>query len=233
MAAAARRLIFPLVPRRKRLPLMYWLNRFGGWSEAELVHLAKIAGSSGIALDIGANNGGYTYPLSKLFSRVYAFEINEDVTDWIRAYDADNIEIIHCGLSSAAGTARFYIPVLNGVTLDGWGSLDRANLQEADGHREKDVGLARLDDFGIRGIGFIKIDVEGHEVEVLQGAIETIRECRPTVLIEVRERNLALVDAWFRDLEYRRRRLEDLVGVPGEPENFIYVPNERLAGFHR
>jgi FkbM family methyltransferase len=169
--------------------------------------------------------------MSRLFERVYAFEINDELTGWIRDYNPGNIEIIHCGLSSSVGTARFYVPVMNGRALPGWGSLDRGNLAAATEHREKDVKVARLDDFGIGGVGFVKIDVEGHEVEVLKGAAATIGSSRPIVLIEVRDRNLPAVESWFQDLEYERRSLSDLTPAAASPGNYIYIPSERLPGF--
>lgn len=50
---------------------------------------------------------------------------------------------------------------------------------------EKDVQVKRLDDFGIADVDFIKIDVEGHELEVLKGGAATIERYRPVLLMEV------------------------------------------------
>jgi FkbM family methyltransferase len=211
------------------LPFRYWLQRFGGECEPELLHLGKICGSLGSAVDIGTNWGGYTYSLSKRFPRVYAFEINEEVTGWIRQYDGGNIELVHCGLSSVAGTAKFYVPVAHGFSLTGWGSLNRDNLPGADKYIENDLRVAPLDDFGITGIGFMKIDVEGHEVEVLKGAAATVRQSRPIILIEIKTEHLEIVDSWFLDLNYRHCRLEDFARVRGDQANHIYVPVERLT----
>ncbi|HUZ11388.1 MAG TPA: FkbM family methyltransferase [Caulobacteraceae bacterium] len=55
--------------------------------------------------------------------------------------------------------------------------------------REISVPVARLDDFQLPPIGFIKIDVEGHEEAVLQGARETIGRNRPALMIEIEERH--------------------------------------------
>ena len=49
--------------------------------------------------------------------------------------------------------------------------------------------MRRLDDYQIANVGFIKIDVEGHEEGVLAGAWETISRDRPALLIEIEERH--------------------------------------------
>lgn len=213
------------------LPFNYWLWRMSGTCEPELLHLSEFCGSTGTAIDIGASIGLFTYPLSKLFQRVYAFEINDEITQWIGRYNPGNIELIHCGLSSAAGTARFYIPVAHGMRLVGWGSLNRDNLPGTKEFLERDVKVAPLDDFGITGIGFIKIDVEGHELEVLKGAAATIAQSRPIVLVELKSTHIESADSWFLGLDYRRFRLEDLLKVQGHPANYIYVPVEQLVQF--
>ena len=176
----------------------------------------------------------YTYRLSKRFTRVYAFEINDELTGWMTQFNPGNIEIIHCGLSSAAGTATFYIPVVRGLALTGWGSLEPSTMTEAPECQQRELKVARLDDFGITNVGFLKMDVEGHEMEVLKGAAATFRQSRPIALIEVQDRNLQNVDSWFLDLSYRRCRLEDVLKLKKNNSNipnYIFIPNERLAEF--
>jgi len=51
------------------------------------------------------------------------------------------------------------------------------------------VPTLRLDDYGFKSVGFVKIDVEGHELPVLRGAEETLRQCSPTILVELEERH--------------------------------------------
>ena len=193
------------------------------------MNLARYCAPTGVAIDIGASVGWYTYPLSKRFSRVYAFEINDEVTRWITDYNRGNIEVIHCGLSCKEGNARLYVPVAHGLTLTGWGSLYQDNCPNADKYLEKEVQVAPLDDFKIADVGFVKMDVEGHEVEVLLGAERTISQSRPVILIEIKDRNLQLVGSWFQALSYRRFTLEELIGVHGQLENYIYIPNEKLT----
>jgi FkbM family methyltransferase len=230
-AAAARRLLGSLVPARQKLRFTFWLHRIGGSCEPELLHLDEFVASAGTAIDIGANVGLYTYALAKRFKRVYAFEINHGITREIEQYNPGNIELIHSGLSSKAGAAKLFIPVAGGLVMAGWGSLNRDNLPGAEKFIEIDTELKPLDDYGIADADFIKIDVEGHEVEVLHGAAATIERSRPMVLIELKKEHVAEVDAWFLRLDYKHCRLEDFADVQGHRSNHIYTPVERLANF--
>ena len=226
-AGILKRVVSPFVSRRKTLPFLCWINDLAGNSEPELLRLRNLTDASGAAVDIGAAFGWYTYRLSKQFRRVFAFEVNDDVTKWIQQYNPGNIELIHCGLSSTAGTGTFYVPVSQGVPRPGWASFDRNNLPNADSYLEKQVRFAPLDDFNLEHIDFIKIDVEGHEWEVLKGAPRTVAASRPVVLIEVRASNQKDVDSWFAALKYRKYELQDLAGVSGQAGNYIYIPEER------
>jgi FkbM family methyltransferase len=197
-----------------------------GQLEPELVCVNSITGGRGrVAIDAGCNIGHYAYKLSSLFDKVYAFDANFDITAELEASKKENIEVIHKGLSESSGEAVFYLPVANGGgVLHGWGSLRKDNCPSASNLIETRVGLISLDSLNIADVDFIKIDVEGHEVELLAGAINTIRESRPIVLIEIKEVNMVKVSDFFASLNYRRLTLMDLVAIQGGEENFIFIP---------
>ena len=74
-----------------------------------------------------------------------------------------------------------------GIGTEGRSSLEVGLLEKQCTSRQ--VATRRLDDFNLVGIGFVKIDVEGHEFAVLEGATELLDSQRPTVLIEVEPRS--------------------------------------------
>lgn len=232
LSSALHRALSPFVPARKMLPFTYFRYRVTGLLEPELMHLDALLVSREIAIDIGANEGMYTYALAKRFARVYSFEINAEVTGLLENYKSEKIELVRCGLSSASGEARFFVPVSGGLVQTGWGSLDPGNLPEAERVIETRVPLKTLDEFKIGGVGFIKIDVEGHEVEVLKGAAETIANSRPVILMELKKHFVSWADGWFAALDYKHVRLEDLTGKQGSEQNHIFLPVECLAGRH-
>jgi len=224
MRSFAKKTFLSILPPRYRLPFLYRIQLLKESCENELRYLHRIYNSSEAAIDIGAHEGWYSYAMSKLFSKVYSFEINDEIIDNLDAYKANNIQIQNIGLSSKREEVILYIPIVNNISLPGWASLTPSNHPGAQETIQKKVKVCPLDDFNFQEISFIKIDVEGHEVEVLKGARDTLTRCHPTVLIEVKNKNLDEVTLFFEEINYKRCRLEDLIGVSGTEDNFIFIP---------
>ncbi len=212
-----------IAPARRQLQLFHTSALLDG-CEPELRFLHVIGPNSGIAVDAGANEGLYTYRLAQLYRKVWAFEVNPQLAQRLRRRCPSNTNVPPFGLSSSGGSSRLYIPIKKGQRLTGWASLQRDNCPDADSCEEQQVELRSLDSLNLRKVNFIKADVEGHEAHVLAGAIETIRRDRPVVLVEVKAANRTAVRCFFSDLRYKEYRLQDLVGVEGSAENFIYRP---------
>ena len=224
LSKVLRRLVLPLLPASRKLPFMYQLHILDGLCENELRYLDRIGSKHQTAIDVGANQGFYSFRMSKYYNKVYAFEINAEVTKDLVDYNPGNIHLITEGLSSRKGEAVLYIPVLNGFALNGWASLAPGNCPDTREHIEKPVRIGTLDALAIEDVSLIKIDVEGHEVEVLKGAGETLKRNRPVIIIEVQEHNQNEVGALLEALDYQRRELQDLAGHKGSPQNHIWMP---------
>ena len=224
----ARKVIYPLLPQTARLPFNYWLHVVAGSVEPELRHIRSICKQRNVAIDVGANVGLYSYRLAQLFPKVYAFEINEGVAADLVSYHARNITVIHSGLSSVQRDLTLYIPIANGVQLNGWASLQPDNCPDTQMHITKSVRVQPLDSYFLSNVSFIKIDVEGHEVEVLHGAVKTISANRPVVLVEVKERNWERVSSFFETAGYEEISLRSLADVDAAAENHIFVPRTHL-----
>jgi FkbM family methyltransferase len=137
------------------------------------------------AVDIGANKGTYSYFMARLAQQVYAFEPNPKMFAVLRRTAGRNVTALPLALSDRSGAATLRVPYgRKGVSNQG-SSLSAAKPME--NFIPLPVERRRLDDLGLGDIGFIKIDVEGHEREVLEGAAETIGRDRPTLLIEIEE----------------------------------------------
>jgi FkbM family methyltransferase len=222
-AHGLKRYLSPVVPPRLRLAFDYRLARLYG-CEPELAQLHQLGPNRGTAIDAGANEGLFTYRLATLYSRVHAFEINPALADSLKPLVASKAIVYPVGLSSREGSCTLYTPYYHGRPLTGWAGLEPGNCPEAEWCTESLVSVRTLDSFGLNEVTFLKVDVEGHELELLYGAQQTIRQNRPVVLIEVKDQNRAAVQDYFRDMRYAERRLEDLTGISGSLENYVYVP---------
>jgi FkbM family methyltransferase len=223
LARGLMRFFSPFVPRNRRLGFNYSIARLAG-SEPELIYLHRLGPNQGLAIDAGANEGLFAYRLSGLYSQVHAFEINPELADQLGQSVPRSVTVHAFGLSSEERRATLLTPFYNGQPLRGWASLEHDNCPAAERYEESTVLVRPLDALGLEGVSFLKADVEGHELELLAGARETLRRNRPVVLLEVKGLNLQKVRAFFSEMSYDERTLIDLVGVAGALGNYIFVP---------
>lgn len=175
------------------------LSRIVPENEPELAPLSLLTKPGDTVFDLGANFGLFTRFLSEAVGatgRVFSFEPTRMMFD-VLEYNCEhfglkNSRIFRTALSDEKGTSRMRIP----VRRDGSLNLYEASLESAStgGQHEEEtieVETRTLDDFceeqGIDRVDFIKCDVEGHEIAVLEGARKTLLHHRPSMLIEVND----------------------------------------------
>ncbi len=143
------------------------------------LNLLRTLVKGGVALDVGANVGNHSHAFSAIFDQVYAFEPFEPVADRLeeKASRLANVSVNRFALGAQAATLRFTAPTTRNL---GTGHIDPEG--------EITVEVVNGDNFVKESVSepvnFIKIDVEGHELEVLQGLSETISTHRPLVIFE-------------------------------------------------
>jgi len=167
--------------------------------EPELEAVKCLVEPGDVVLDIGANFGLFTRFLAETVGesgRVIAFEPSRDMFLVLesnrRFLGWENVECHACAISDRPGEGTLTIPRRPDGTLNHYESaLERGEHMPPTGRDSTKVPLQSVDSFcrerGIEQVSFIKCDVEGHEIAVLQGAVETIRMSRPTILIEINE----------------------------------------------
>lgn len=135
------------------------------------------------AVDVGANVGLWSWPMSYEFARVIAFEPVRDYATCWRAnmIDRNNAELIEMALGdeTAFVTMACFTPGSHGDTRvrapgDNGRVVDRA------------VPLGRIDDGfpNMVDVDLVKVDCEGYELYVLKGAEQMLRRERPVVIVE-------------------------------------------------
>lgn len=175
------------VPLRWQLPYVCAKLRLQGALDEEIAWLKRLMpGKGGVAIDIGANIGIYSYHLSRICDRVEAFDPNRACLRILEAYAARNINANCVALSAKPGIMTLNIPVVDGVQQTG---LASANAVVAQVVTSFEVPTRTLDEYAFDDVRFIKIDVEGHEPNVLAGAEGTIRENQPIMLLEIEQRH--------------------------------------------
>lgn len=176
------------IPQRRQVPLKYLYSRLRGDLEPELALLPLLVGRGDHAIDVGGNRGTYAYALWKLGARLDVFEPNPECAAILSAWaeGKPGMDIHGVALSSHAGRAQLHVPVdEHGVEHDASASIEPASGKT----RDFDVPLQPLDSFGFDAAALIKIDVEGHETGVLQGATETLKSGRPALIVEIEQRH--------------------------------------------
>jgi len=160
-----------------------------GHAERELHIVDRFIDRDRAALDIGVDLGIYTRHFAKFSRRVIAFEANPDVATAAARFLGHAATIHWIALSSASGMGQLRIPLQAGKPTTALGTVSATNLLGNAAFNTIEVPLKPLDDFALPSVGFIKIDVEGHEEDVLVGAQSLIARDRPSLMIEVEERH--------------------------------------------
>jgi FkbM family methyltransferase len=156
--------------------------------EAEVKLLPFLVDRARNAVDAGANKGTYSYFLARRSQHVYAFEPNPKMFDILRRTASNKITASSLALSNRSGTATLRVPIsARGGYSNQGASLSATKVTGK--FATVEVTSRRLDECGLKNIGFMKIDVEGFEQEVLEGAFETIERDKPVLLIEMEERH--------------------------------------------
>ena len=151
--------------------------------EPELRLLRFLARRDRISVDVGANRGTFTLPLSWHSRGVVAFEPPPYMHFLLEQSRISRTTIHPCALGDRDDQVDLFVPVDE--------HEERPNLSTtlvaAPGPRAKiyRVSMRTLDSFALEDVGFIKIDVEGSELAVLRGAADTIRRSLPVIQCEI------------------------------------------------
>lgn len=185
---------------------------YGQYSESEVRIIRSFVGPGATALDVGANIGDLTVPMARFAGdsgRVYAAESQIDNYYVLCANLALN------GIRNVKALNCFIAASENVDTAGQWGKF--GYVSEVWG-----PPIVAIDSLGLEACAFIKVDVDGKELEVLQSAEHCIEAYRPVIYFEndVQEASVALLGHVL-DRDY------DIYWHPApifEPDNFFGNP---------
>ena len=180
----------------RRIKLEWLARSERQYGEKEYSLLPYLADKARPSVDIGAAEGAYTFWLARVSRNVVAFEPNPEsfrfLSGAFRAFG--NVKVVNAAVSSRTGEVILRVPVMGigganrSLALSGWGTID---------HRNQFPGLSSIATVEHRvvamtaaqaipaDVGFIKIDVEGHEGEILASLPDGVWQAQPTLLVEV------------------------------------------------
>ena len=151
--------------------------------EREIRLLPLLCDGTKVSLDIGANIGTYTYFMRRHSRRVRAYEPNPELAARLQRLFPD-VTVRQAAVSDEPGELLLRIPVEDGVVQHELASVAQPSDEPGE-IVEYAVPAVRIDNEGLTDVGFMKIDVERHEIPVLKGSMRTIAVCAPVIMTEV------------------------------------------------
>ncbi len=161
----------------------------GDYEPEEMELILGLVRAGDTVFDIGGNTGWIAMNIARKIpgGKIHVFEpipYTAAILEQNLALNGfDNISLHKIALSDKKAVNTFY---LNKKEL---GATSMRNIRETEDAVAVSVKSERLDDFvrenGVRGLDFIKCDVEGAELLVIKGGLETIKKYRPILFVEM------------------------------------------------
>ena len=219
-----------------KLYYRYRAKKYAKYISPELNLIKFLANKNKVSIDIGANLGLFTFYLQKYSKYVYAFEPNPYPLRNLKNLVNINTEVIPIAIGNKDGYLDFFIP----KNKKGWSS-NGASLKE----KELNLGIKhsvvsrKLDSLEINNVGLIKIDVEGFEKQVLEGASKTINDFKPNLIIEnewIHQKNPGELFDSIYDLDYEIFYVNSKLKLEKINQQFNIIeaqknPNQKKIGY--
>ena len=191
-----------------------FLRRGEIWEPTQQKLFEKYIQSGDVVVDAGAFVGSHTLKLAKLAApgKVHAFEPQEKlpqlIADNMRLNNLTNVQVYPVALGGKnCQTTMKYI---------NHGNKGASPISGCLPNEENGTELRTIDSFRFQHVDFMKIDVEGFELEVLKGAEKTLKRDMPVLMIEIGFVNQKRVLPYIESLGYK---LNQFI-----PQEFLAVP---------
>lgn len=171
------------------------------WAEPELLGLGAFVRPGDEVIDVGAALGMYTVPLAELVGRtgrVSSFEPQHRGIFTVRLLRGltgpHRGRVSRTALGPHEGSSTIVVPFHHGFPIFGHGHVEEGAGDEQGRHHRSHAPMSTIDAWCAKNeigrVSFIKVDVEGFEPAVIEGAVATIDRDRPSLLLEIEDRHL-------------------------------------------
>lgn len=185
-----------------------------------------------VLLDVGANIGLVGVPLAQAVKAksgvVYSFEVQKmlyyALCGTVALNDLDNLHVFNYGLGSE--NTSMDVPVPDYSKAEDYGEVSLVMERILNKYNTfESVDIYTIDGIDLPRLDFIKIDVEGMEIEVIKGGAETIKKYRPYCWIEQWNVDKNLLKAQFNGLDYVIYQMDgaNILCVPKENANTLQI----------
>jgi len=190
-----------------------------------IVNIVKNLPENSVSIDVGANIGLVCVPIANTVKAkggvVYAFEVQKMLYNalcgTVALNDLDNLHVSNYGVGDKKEKLKVPTPDYS-QPLD-YGGVSLVNQNEIESFDE--VEICTIDSLDLNRLDFIKVDVEGMEISVLQGGVKTIEKYRPLCWIEYWKIDKNQIKDFFQKLNYNMFLMDEL--------NVFCVPEEKLG----
>jgi FkbM family methyltransferase len=180
----------------------YWFHGRSRERSAMLC-LVRLVGSNDIVFDVGGHIGYTALLFASLGRQVHVFEPGSNNLPYLHSnLDCKpNVVVVPSAVGAIAGSGLLMVEGLTGQnntllpSAESFRSTSRDAFVRARTHWEE-VAVTTLDEYSkeVAPPDVIKIDVEGFEFEVLQGAAAILRKQRPLLMVEVSRNNVEIAE---------------------------------------
>jgi FkbM family methyltransferase len=199
---------------------IFWEGLKGHWEKQSITLWIELCKNAHTIIDVGANTGIYSLVAQAVNPKatIYAFEPVKTVYEKLEANNRLNNYSIQCfqaALSNRNGKMAIY-KVNSDHTYEA--TLNKVFEGKVSDEKKMEVDVLTLKSFigknGIKHIDLMKIDVETHEPEVIEGFGEYLEEFKPAILIElITDYVVAGVIPFFENLDYMFFNIDENKGI--------------------
>ena len=190
------------------------LDLYGEFSKGEQEFFAFAAQKGGAAIDVGANLGAHSMLMAKRYEHLFAFEPQPPLYKLLKGNLSTFLNTTTYNAACSNDEGLLWLPELNYGEANNFGGIGRECLDGFSEEQRKGIPMIKIqsrmldrcnDIQAVDKISLIKVDVEGMEREVLEGARQTIAKHQPILYVENDKptHSKALVDYIYNTLAYR------------------------------